>query len=131
MRDVFNLYQRKVALLSSAQKEKLQFINDEGMSPFVMGCAILRAKQIQRRSREGGQDKQLSFNYIHQIMRNWLNRGIASEADFLKYWSSAGQEQKPKGRGMQIGRTEEKIRREDFTYQKPRQDKSLFSFLDE
>ena len=50
MEDVFARSEQKVAPLSSAQKEKLLAARDEGMTPFVLGCAILRAKQEQRRT---------------------------------------------------------------------------------
>ncbi|MDI9441626.1 MAG: DnaD domain protein [Firmicutes bacterium] len=131
MQDVFDLYQRKVALLSSAQKEKLMAVYDEGMSPFVMGCAILRARQEQRLSRARGRDKHISFNYIYRIMQDWLNHGITTEERFLAYWEAVnedGKRQEGTAGGVQA---KEKIRREDFTYEEPRQDKSLFSFLDE
>ena len=72
MEDVFLLYQKKIALLSSAQKEKLWAAHDEGMTPFVIGCAILRAKQEQRRSRLQGKDKRVTFNYVYAIIQDWL-----------------------------------------------------------
>lgn len=131
MLDVFDLYQRKVALLSSAQKEKLLAVRDEGMSPFVMGCAILRAKQQQRRSRARGRDKHISFNYIYRIMQDWLNHGITTEERFSVYWAAMSQDEKREGGTVSGAQAKEKVRREDFTYTKPSQDRSLFWFLDE
>lgn len=131
MQDVFNLYQRKVALLSSAQREKLAEMHDEGMSPFVMGCAILRAKQEQRLSRARGRDKHISFNYIYRIMQDWLNHGITTEERFSVYWEAVNQDGKRQGGTVSGAQAKEKIKREDFTYTKPQQDRSLFSFLDE
>lgn len=131
MEDVFALYQQKVALLSSAQKEKLCAAHDEGMSPFVIGCAILRAKQQQRRSRLKGKNKQISFNYVYRIIQDWLNHGITSAEHFNAYWSAINEEQQGKGRDDSHDQTKEKIRREDFTYSQPQQDRSAFSFLDD
>ncbi len=131
MQDVFELYQQKVALLSSAQKEKLCVAHEEGMDPFVIGCAILRAKQEQRRSRERGKDKQISFNYVYRIIEDWLNHGITTEDRFFAYWSALNEDQRSTERGRGYGRTQEKIRREDFTYTTPKQDLSFFSFLDD
>lgn len=132
MADVFELYQKKVALLSSAQKEKLMAAYDEGMSPFVIGCAILRAKQEQRRSRLKGKDKQISFNYIQRIIQDWLNHGITSEEHFNAYWTAINADRRLEGGGPKSAQTTEKVRREDFTYQTPKQqDKSFFSFLDD
>ncbi len=101
MQDVFDLYQSKVALLSSAQRERLLSIRDEGgMTPFVMGCAILRAKQEQRRSRaRGGRDKHISFNYIYRIMQDWLNHGITTEERFSAYWAAVSQDENGKEAG--------------------------------
>lgn len=131
MEDVFSLYEQKVALLSSAQKEKLYLAHDEGMTPFVIGCAILRAKQEQRRSRLQGKKKHISFNYIYRIVQDWLNHGIITAEHFHAYWSAINEEQGTDGRGKRHAQTKEKIRREDFTYSKPNQDLSLFSFMDE
>lgn len=131
MHDVYELYQKKVALLSSAQKEKLCVAYDEGMAPFVIGCAILRAKQEQRRSRERGKDKHISFNYIYRIIEDWLNHGITTEDRFFAYWSALNDDQKTEGRRGERAQTKEKIRREDFTYTQPQQDRSFFSFLDD
>jgi len=130
MEDVFTLYQQKVALLSSAQKEKLCAAHDEGMTPFVMGCAILRAAQEQRRSRLQGKDKRISFNYIHAIIQDWLNHGITTDERFYAYWSAIHDDQTSAGREGRV-QTKEKIRREDFTYGESHQDRSLFTWLDE
>lgn len=131
MEDVFKLYQQKVALLSSAQKEKLCLAHDEGMSPFVIGCAILRAKQEQRRCILQGKDKRISFNYIYRIIEDWLNHGITTEDRFLAYWSAMNEEKQAVEEGERYAKTKEKVRREDFTYTAPKQDRSLFSFLDD
>lgn len=131
MADVFALYQQKVALLSSAQKERLCAANDEGMTPFVIGCAILRAKQEQRRSRLQGKDKHISFNYIHRIIQDWLNHGITTEEHFNAYWSAINEDQRSEGRRRGNVQTKEKIGREDFTYTTPQQDWSTFSFMDD
>ena len=131
MEDVFALYEQKVALLSSAQKEKLCAANDEGMTPFVIGCAILRAKQEQRRSRMQSKNKQLSFNYIYRIIEDWLNHGITTDEHFYAYWSALTEDQNKAGGERRHVQTKEKIRREDFTYSKSEQDRSLFWFLDD
>ena len=131
MQDVFELYQQQVALLSSAQKEKLCTAFDEGMEPFVIGCAILRAKQEQRRSRERGRDKRVSFNYIYRIIEDWLNHGITTEDRFFAYWSAVNEDQNSTGRRRERGQAKEKITREDFTYTQPKQDLSFFTFLDD
>lgn len=131
MADVFELYQQKVALLSSSQKEKLMEANDEGMSPFVIGCAILRAKQEQRRSRLQGKDKRISFNYIHRIIQDWLNHGIMTAEHFEAYWLAINADRSQDRGGVDRGQVKEKIRREDFVYKPPEQDRSLFSFLDD
>ncbi|WP_461367444.1 DnaD domain protein [Candidatus Darwinibacter acetoxidans] len=130
MEDVFALYEQKVAPLSSAQREKLLAARDEGMTPFVMGCAILRAKQEQRRSRLAGKEKHISFNYIHRIIEDWLNHGITTEERFRVYWSAITEDQHKNG-GEKAHGAQEKIRREDFTYTPSKQDRSLFSFLDD
>lgn len=130
MEDVFDLYQRKVALLSSAQKEKLLAARDEGMSPFVIGCAILRAKQEQRRSRLRGGDKHISFNYIYRIIQDWLNHGITTEERFSAYWAVVNQDRRGGG-AASASETKDKIRREDFTYSKPKYDRKFFPFLDD
>lgn len=131
MADVFELYQKKIAILSSAQKEKLMAAHDEGMSPFVIGCAILRAKQEQRRSRLKGKDKQISFNYIYRIIQDWLNHGITTEEHFFAYWSAVNDDRRQEGGENGRGYIKEKIRREDFTYSTPKQDRSFFPFLDD
>lgn len=133
MEDVFRLYQRKVALLSSAQKEKLCTAHDEGMSPFVIGCAILRAKQEQRRNQLRGKTKHISFNYIYRIIEDWLNHGITTDDAFLSYWKAINEDKHAEGRrgdeNVQVG--ERKFTREDFTYKAPpKPNKELFPFLD-
>lgn len=130
MDDVFTLYQQKVALLTSAQKQKLCEAHDEGMTPFVIGCAILKALQEQRRSRMQGKNKRVSFNYIHTIIQDWLNHGITTDEHFYAYWSAVNEDQTSAGREVR-GQTKEKIRTEDFTYKKPQQDRSRFPFLDD
>ncbi|NMB19794.1 MAG: DnaD domain protein [Firmicutes bacterium] len=130
MEDVFALYQQKVALLSSAQKEKLCAAHDEGMTPFVIGCAILRAVQEQRRSRLQGKNKRISFNYIYRIIEDWLNHGIITDEHFYTYWSDIHQEQASVGGDGRV-ETKRKVRREDFTYRESKQDRSLFAWLDE
>lgn len=131
MEDVFKLYQRKVALLSSAQKEKLYRAYDEGMSPFVIGCAILRAKQEQRRCRKRGEDKRISFNYINRIIEDWLNHGITTEERFHAYWTPIKEEEESKEVSWNA-KKERPLTREDFTYEEsPKQDRSLFPWLDD
>lgn len=130
MEDVFLLYQKKIALLSSAQKEKLWAAHDEGMTPFVIGCAILRAKQEQRRSRLQGKDKRVTFNYVYAIIQDWLNHGITTDDTFYAYWSALSEDRSSAGREGRV-QTKEKIRREDFTYTESKQDRSLFTWLDE
>lgn len=133
MEDVFRLYQRKVALLSSAQKEKLLAAHDEGMSPFVIGCAILRAKQEQRLSRLRGKPKQITFNYIYGIIRDWLNHGITTDEEFMAWWQARNEDKQSRGRRgdehVQVGQG--KFSRKDFTYQAPpKPNKELFPFVD-
>lgn len=130
MEDVFALYERKVAPLSSAQKEKLLAARDEGMSPFVLGCAILRAKQEQRRRRLAGKNMHLSFNYIYRIIEDWLIHGITTEERFKAYWSAITEDQHRNGGERAYG-APAKISREDFTYTETKQDLSLFPFLDD
>ncbi len=130
MEDVFSLYQKKIALLSSAQKEKLWAAHDEGMTPFVIGCAILRARQQQRLSLLQGREKRISFNYIYAIIQDWLNHGITTDDKFYAYWSALNEDQSSAGREGSV-QTKEKIRREDFTYTESKQDRSLFTWLDE
>lgn len=131
MQDVFRLYQRKVALLSSAQKEKLCAANDEGMSPFVIGCAILRAKQEQRRSKEKGRAKHISFNYIYRIIEDWLNHGITTNASFYAYWGALNEDQSEDKRRQEHVVDSKKVGGEDYFYgSPPQQDRSRFPFLD-
>ena len=133
MEDVFRLYQRKVALLSSAQKEKLLAARDEGMSPFVIGCAILRAKQEQRLNQLRGKQMHLSFNYIYRIIEDWLNHGITTDEAFMAYWQARNEDKQSQGRrgdqNVQAGRG--KFTRADFTYKAPpKPNKELFPFVD-
>lgn len=131
MEDVFALYEQKVALLSSAQKEKLLTARDEGMTPFVIGCAILKAKQEQRRSRQLGKNKHISFNYIYRIIEDWLHHGITTDERFYAYWSAITEDEQKNGGKEAHVQTKTKVRREDFTYGTYKQDRSLFTFLDE
>lgn|GEM_PF-315219 len=133
MEDVFRLYQRKVALLSSAQKEKLLAARDEGMSPFVIGCAILRAKQEQRLSQLKGRPKQITFNYIYRIIEDWLNHGITTDEAFMAYWEAVNADKQSQTRrgddSVSSGRG--KFTRADFTYKAPpKPNKELFPFVD-
>lgn len=130
MDDVFTLYQQKVALLSSAQKEKLCAAHDEGMTPFVIGCAVLRAAQERRRCRLQGKDKRISFNYVYRIIQDWLNHGITTDEHFYAYWSAINEEREV-GRDQGRVQAKEKVRREDYTYKKMEQDRSLFTWLDD
>ena len=86
MHDVIQLYQSQIGLLSSSQRRKLYQAYDEGMSPFVIGCAIFRAKQEQKRKNHRGQQKRVSFNYLWSIIEDWLVHGITSEQAFRAYW---------------------------------------------
>lgn len=129
MQDVFELYQQQVALLSSGQKEKLVLANVEGMDPFVIGCAILRAKQEQRRSREQlGRDKRISFNYIYRIIEDWLNHGITTEEHFLAYWETTTDDKGTKGEGRNV---KKKSKRSYEAYTIPPEDRDFFTFLDD
>ncbi|NLJ73684.1 MAG: DnaD domain protein [Firmicutes bacterium] len=134
MQDVFQLYQRKVALLSSAQKEKLCAAHDEGMSPFVIGCAILRAKQEQRLSRMRGKNKHISFNYIYRIIEDWMNHGITTEEAFLTYWEAVNEDKQKMGKrgDTHVQSSPKKVTRQEYTYTTPpKQNKEFFPFLDE
>lgn len=133
MEDVFRLYERKVALLSSAQKEKLCVAHDEGMSPFVIGCAIFRAKQEQRLNRLRGKNKHISFNYIYRIIEDWLNHGITTDDAFLEYWKAVNADKQAEGarRDEDVQADKRKFTRKDFTYKAPpKPNKELFPFLD-
>lgn len=130
MEDVFALYEQKVAPLSSAQKEKLLAARDEGMTPFVIGCAILRAKQEQRRRRLSGKNMHVSFNYIYSIIEDWLLHGITTDERFRAYWSAISEDQKKNG-GEAAHGTQDKIQKKGFVFGPTWQDRSLFSFLDD
>ena len=47
----YNCIKCKLEALSGAQREELYQAYDEGMSPFVIGCAILRTSQEQKASK--------------------------------------------------------------------------------
>ena len=129
MEDVFALYEQKVAPLSSAQKEKLLAARDEGMTPFVIGCAILRAKQEQRRRRLSGKNMHVSFNYIYRIIEDWLLHGITTDERFRAYWSAISEDQKKNG-GKQPMALKIKSRRR-VSSSVPRGRTAAFSFLDD
>lgn len=131
MHDVIQLYQRMIAPLSSNQRDKLYQAEDEGMSPFVIGCAILRAKQEQRLSRERGRGKRLSFNYIWAILEDWMLHGIVTEERFVSYWSAQNNEGNQGGNSY-AQRQGGKLARSDFKYSEPEEPpKGFFTFLDE
>ncbi len=88
MHDVLQLYQKQIGLLSGGQRHKLYQAYDEGMTPFVIGCAILRTKQEQNRRNPKGQAKRISFNYLWGIIQDWMVHGITNEAAFRAYWEA-------------------------------------------
>ena len=93
MHDVIQLYQMQIGLLSSSQRDKLYQAYDQGMSPFVIGCAILRTSQERRRRNMRGQHKRISFNYLWGIIQDWFNHGITDKLLFVLIGrDSSGQE---------------------------------------
>lgn len=132
MHDVMQLYQKYIGMLSGSQREKLYQVYDEGMSPFVIGCAILRAGQERRRMNNQGQQKRISFNYLWGIIQDWLIHGITDEESFKAYWQfrqekygmDGGQNVKAKGKSSVFGR--------DYQYNKRKPAaKGYFTFLDD
>lgn len=134
MHDVIQLYQKHIGLLSGGQRDKLYQISDEGMSPFVIGCAILRAKQEQRLKQQQGQPKRISFNYLFSIIQDWLNHGITTEESFRSYWQGQQSYVSQKkgelnGYGKATGR---QVFGQDYQYTKREPAaEGFFSFLDD
>ncbi len=136
MHDVIGLYQQHIGLLSGGNRDKFYELHDEGMSPFVIGCAILRAKQEQRITKQHGQVKRVSFNYIRGILKDWLDHGITSEESFRAYWQDqqryalkSGTRGEQSGKGQISGR---QVFGNDYQYTKREPAaKGYFSFLDD
>ena len=81
MHDVLQLYQMQIGPLSGAQRDKLYQAYDEGMSPFVIGCArIVRTK---RRNLQGQPEEFLQYlwNYSRLVI-TWNN----DESALRAYW---------------------------------------------
>ncbi|HXK98043.1 MAG TPA: DnaD domain protein [Limnochordia bacterium] len=133
MHDVIQLYQMRIGLLSASQRDKLYQAYDQGMSPFVIGCAILRTSQERRRKNIKGQHKRISFNYLWGIIQDWLAKGITDEAAFRAYWQAEQRQRAGQNGGKNA---ETKIRRQvfgrDYEYRKREPAaKGFFSFLDD
>ena len=140
MQDVLQLYQRQLGPLSSQQRDVLYQAADEGMAPFVIGCAILRASQERRLS---GGTKRISFNYVKAIIDDWLVHGIIDEERYREYHAhrsggtspanasnTDGDRRRKQGHGS--ADTPRKFARSDFHYEKPKPlPKGTFSFLDD
>lgn len=130
MHDVLQLYQRQIGPLSGAQREKLYQVYDEGMAPFVIGCAILRTSQEQRRRNLQGQPRRISFNYLWGIIQDWLVHGITSEPAFRAYWK--GQKGKGMGGRNNAVQSSRQVFDKDYEYtQRKPASKGFFSFLDD
>lgn len=131
MHDVIQLYQYKVAPLSGVQRDKLYQACDEGVSPFVIGCAILKAKQEQKRKKQAGRQSRIGFKYIWRILEDWIDHGLTTEEALRDYLNSQ-QAQNGQGRDTYAQSFARKIARKDFTYTMPRPPKKgEFSFLDD
>lgn len=131
MQDVIQLYQSMFGPLTSGQRDKLYQAYDEGMAPFVMGCAMLRAKQEQRQKTKAGRIKRISFNYIWAIIEDWLVHGLLDEQRFRCYWDDM-QRRSVQGGGRSRGKADLQKTRADFQYSNPEPPpKGFFSFLDE
>lgn len=130
MHDVLQLYQKQLGPLSSSQRDRLYQASEEGMSPFVIGCAILRASQEKRLA---GGKKRITFNYVAAILDDWLVHGIVDEKAFRAYYQDrqAGQAaERRTARGH--ADSQKKFARTDFKYTKPDPPKKgAFSFLDD
>ncbi|HKM16832.1 MAG: DnaD domain protein [Firmicutes bacterium] len=133
MHDVIQLYQMRIGLLSASQRDKLYQAYDQGMSPFVIGCAILRTSQEKRRKNLRGQHKRISFNYLWGIIQDWFAQGITDEASFRAYWQA--QQRKPAvqngGKHVQA-RTRRQVFSRDYEYrQRKPAAEGFFSFMDD
>lgn len=134
MHDVLQLYQKQIGPISGAQREKLYQACDEGMSPFVIGCAILRTSQEQRQRNLKGQPKRISFNYLWGIIQDWLLHGITTESAFRAYWE--GQQgklkQNAKGGRTSAVQSSRQVFGKDYQYsQRTSAAEGFFSFLDD
>lgn len=104
MSDVLALYQVKIGPLSSTQRDELLKANKEGVTPFVLGCAILVACEEQRRVRNLGRLKRIGFNYVLGIVRDWKGQGILTERTWKEYYEKQyvkGQIQGANAKGIQ------------------------------
>ncbi len=130
MQDVLKLYQTQLGPLSSSQRDRLYQAREEGMSPFVIGCAILRASQERRLA---GGTKRITFNYVTAILDDWLTHGITDEKAFRAYYQDRPTAKRAE-RGAARGHADSprKFARTDFKYTKPEPaKKGTFSFLDD
>ncbi|NLY11655.1 MAG: DnaD domain protein [Firmicutes bacterium] len=127
MRDVILLYQKQIGLLSSSQRDQLYKFFEEGMSPFVLGCAILRAKEQKQRN------KRISFNYIIAIIKDWMEHGLTTEEAFKDYWIDSHSSSSYRGeRNAAAKGLPKRFVRSDYKYTKPDPPpKGFFSFLDD
>ncbi len=133
MHDVIQLYQMQIGLLSSSQRDKLYQAYDQGMSPFVIGCAILRTSQERRRRNMRGQHKRISFNYLWGIIQDWFNHGITDEASFRAYWQGQQRTRTAQngGHNAQVN-TRRQVFGRDYQYeQREPAAEGFFAFLDD
>lgn len=134
MHDVIQLYQKQIGLLSGNQRDKLYQAYDEGMSPFVIGCAILRTCQEQRRKNVNGQQKRVSFNYLWGIIQDWLIHDITNEKAFCAYWEGQKAKMSVARNGGRHDQAEVKrqVFGKDYQYTERREAApGFFTFLDE
>ncbi|NLM25494.1 MAG: DnaD domain protein [Firmicutes bacterium] len=134
MHDVLQLYQMQIGPLSGAQREKLYQAYDEGMSPFVIGCAILRTSQEQKRRNLQGQPKRISFNYLWGIIQDWLLHGITTESAFRAYWQGQQGNSSHHAKGGKTGavQSSRQVFGKDYQYtQRTSAVEGFFSFVDD
>lgn len=134
MHDVMQLYQQKIGPISSGQRDKLYQIYDEGMSPFVIGCAILRTSQEQNRRNLQGKTKRISFNYLWGIIQDWMVHAINSESAFKAYWEGQGNHSSAHGKGGQYAKAQggRQVFDQDYRYsEREPAAQGFFAFLDD
>jgi len=133
MHDVIQLYQMRIGLLSASQRDKLYQAYEQGMSPFVIGCAILRTSQEKRRMNLKGQHKRVSFNYLWGIIEKWLAQGITDEVSFRAYWQAEQRRMAGQNGGNNAEtNTRRQVFGRDYQYkQRAPAAKGFFAFMDD
>ncbi len=133
MHDVIQLYQMQIGLLTSSQRDKLYQAYDQGMSPFVIGCAILRTCQERRRKQLRGGHKRISFNYLWGIIENWLEIGIIDETAFRAWWQGQQKYRAVENGGKNAqAETKRQVFGRDYQYeQRELSAEGFFAFLDD